>query len=243
MIACWTVKGGSGVSVVSALAARALAGNETSVLADIAGDQPVLWAMRERPTPGLKQWAEAAAHAPLDALAKLAVPADAGVALVGSGVVGSAEVDGPTAGVAAAKLAQSCAVDVVDAGCITPLSRLGAAVVSMATESWLVIRPCYLALARAVATPLVPTKVLVVDEPGRSLDHRDVAAVLGVEVAAVIKWDPALARAADSGNINRYKGRSLSVVSALTEECASSIPQLASLQGSPASAHFSGDAA
>ena len=60
----------------------------------------------------------------------------------------------------------------VDAGS----SPAGAAldIVAAATVSLLVVRPCFLALRRAVAAPVRPSGVVLVREPGRSLGRRDV---------------------------------------------------------------------
>jgi hypothetical protein len=62
-----------------------------------------------------------------------------------------------------------------------------------------VLRPCYIALRRALAAPLRPSAVVLVEEPGRSLGRRDVEDVLGVPVRAQIPWDPAVARSVDAG--------------------------------------------
>src|SRR5947208_1919622 len=53
---------------------------------------------------------------------------------------------------------------VVDCG--PPGTAAGAAVASTATVSLLVLRPCFLALRRAVAAPFRPSGVLLVEEPG-----------------------------------------------------------------------------
>ncbi|MFP5377593.1 MAG: hypothetical protein ACLGIO_12540, partial [Acidimicrobiia bacterium] len=68
-----------------------------------------------------------------------------------------------------------------------------------ATASLLVLRPCFLALRRAVAAPLRPSGVVLVDEPGRSLGVADVEAALGVPTVAVVPWGPAVARRVDAG--------------------------------------------
>ena len=65
--------------------------------------------------------------------------------------------------------------------------------------SLLVIRPCYLALRRALAAPLEPSAVVLVGEPQRALHRADVEDVLGVRVGAVIPWRPAVATAVDAG--------------------------------------------
>lgn len=70
---------------------------------------------------------------------------------------------------------------------------------SSADRVLLVVRPCFVALRRAVAMPVRPDGVIVVTEEGRSLRASDVEAALGVPVIAEIAHDPALARAVDSG--------------------------------------------
>src|SRR2546426_1176908 len=76
-----------------------------------------------------------------------------------------------------------------------PASTLAAA----AGLSLLVLRPCYLALRRAIAAPLRPSGVVLVNEPGRSLGRADVEDLLGVPVRAEIDVDPSVARAVDAG--------------------------------------------
>jgi hypothetical protein len=68
-----------------------------------------------------------------------------------------------------------------------------------ATLSLEVLRPCYLALRRALDTPIRPTGIVLVNEPGRSLQRRDVEDVLGVPVWAEVPLDPSVARAVDAG--------------------------------------------
>jgi hypothetical protein len=75
--------------------------------------------------------------------------------------------------------------------------------------SLLVLRPCYLALRRAVAAPFRPSGVVLVREPGRALTRRDVEAVLGVPVRAEVDVDPAIARAVDAGLLTARLPRGL----------------------------------
>src|SRR5438105_1478067 len=75
---------------------------------------------------------------------------------------------------------------------------VAAALAASATVSLLVIRPCYLALRRALDAPLRPSGVVLVSEEGRSLGRADVEDVLGVPVRAEIRVDPAVARAVDA---------------------------------------------
>jgi hypothetical protein len=44
-----------------------------------------------------------------------------------------------------------------------------------------------------------PDDVVLVVEPGRALDRRDVEHVLGLRVTAVVEFDPAVARSVDAG--------------------------------------------
>lgn len=68
------------------------------------------------------------------------------------------------------------------------------------TTSFLVIRPCYLAIRRGLASggPR-PAGVILVEEPERSLGRRDIEDVLGVPVVATFAVTPAVARLVDAG--------------------------------------------
>jgi len=108
--------------------------------------------------------------------------------------------DGPLAASGGERLAAALGGDrhvVVDCG--PPGPGPGLAVAAAAGLSLLVLRPCYLALRRALAAPLRPSGVVLVRERERSLGRRDVEAVLGVPVRAEVAWDPAVARRVDAG--------------------------------------------
>jgi hypothetical protein len=64
-----------------------------------------------------------------------------------------------------------------------------------------VIRPCYLALRRAVADPRLGSSVgaILVEDPGRALDADDVASVLGLPVVGRVPVRSEIARAVDAG--------------------------------------------
>ena len=97
---------------------------------------------------------------------------------------------------------------VVDLGLASPVSGSAfRAIGGVARRSTLVTRLCYLALARAMEQP-VPDDVIVVAEPDRALRVSDVEAALRVPVAT-IRWDPAVARAVDSGLLTRRLPRAL----------------------------------
>jgi hypothetical protein len=62
-----------------------------------------------------------------------------------------------------------------------------------------VLRPCYLALRRAVAAPTRPDRIVLLSELGRALTVADVEHVLGAPVVASIEVHPEIARATDAG--------------------------------------------
>jgi hypothetical protein len=72
-----------------------------------------------------------------------------------------------------------------------------------ASLSLLVVRPCYLALRRALKAPVEASAVVLVGEPQRSLQQADVEDVLGLEVRAAVPWRPAVATAVDAGLLGR----------------------------------------
>ena len=71
--------------------------------------------------------------------------------------------------------------------------------VEAATTSLLVTRPCFISLRRALAIPMRPTGVVLIEESGRALGRTDVEDVLGVPVVAAIDVDASVARAVDAG--------------------------------------------
>jgi MinD-like ATPase involved in chromosome partitioning or flagellar assembly len=195
LITCWSPKGGAGTTVVAAALARLASARheDGALLVDLAGDAPAVLGLREPEGPGLAGWL-AVGEAPVDALDRLEVPAAAGLALLARG-------SGPLATGRGPVLAALLAADPrrVIADCGTAPQGPAADVVAVGDRSLLVTRPCFVALRRALAAPLRPTGVVLVDEPSRSLTRADVEAALGVPVVAVVQVDPAVARAVDAG--------------------------------------------
>ncbi|MGI9034064.1 MAG: hypothetical protein ACR2HY_10410 [Acidimicrobiales bacterium] len=227
LIACWSPKGGSGTTVVSSALALVLAGPGGSnlvlgdratgkggpvLLVDLAGDVPAVLGVPEPAGPGVSEWLAAGPEVPRDALSRLEVEAGGGIRLVplgdvgigsagiGSAGIGSAGLEAAASGRGEA-LATALAADrrPVVADCGRADDGAALAVAAGATLSLLVLRPCYLALRRAMAAPIRPSGVVLVTESGRSLGRRDVEEVLGVPVRAEISYDPAVARAVDAG--------------------------------------------
>ncbi len=192
------MKGGSGTTVVACSLAllHGRAGPEGALLVDLVGDVPAVLGQPEPDGPGVAAWLAAGDDVGADALERLAVPAAAGLALVPTGDAGAPARSGRGALLAAALEADRRPV-VVDAGSCPTGAALD--IVAAAATSLLVLRPCFLALRRAVAAPIRPSGVVLVREPGRALGRRDVEAALGVPVRAELDVEPAVARAVDAG--------------------------------------------
>ena len=205
LIACWSVKGGSGTSVTAATLALVLARSSgDAVLVDCAGDAPAVLGVPSPHGGGVVAWA--ASEASRDSLWGLAVDAAPGLTLLPAGPSGPADAAAGERLAAALDDRRPVVVDCGSAG-----APFGMAVAGVATVSLLVIRPCYLALRRALDAPLRPSSVVLVDEPGRSLRPADVEDVLGVPVRAVIPCEPRIARCVDAGLLAARLPRSLAV--------------------------------
>lgn len=202
LLALWSPKGGSGTSVVAAACTLVLARSGGARLADLAGDQPAIFGLPADPSPGLFDWLAAGPEAPADALDRLAVPAAPEVALLPSGQTGSSltPVAAAEAGAALAVLLRDGPFPtVVDAG--TATSPAARAVVEVSDVSVVVLRGCYLALRRAVQSPLLAraTGAVLVEEPSRSLGPNEVRDVIDRPVLARIPVRHPIARAVDAG--------------------------------------------
>ena len=208
LIACWSPKGGSGTTVVTCalaltLAARRPAAEPGVVLADLAGDVPAVLGIAAPAGPGLSDWLAAGSDVPVDALGRLEVDAPSGLRLLpwaGPGPAGGDPDRGGDPGrgeVLATLLAADSRAVVADCGHAG--SGAGLALAAGANLSLLVLRPCYLALRRALDAPIRPSGVILVTEPGRAVTRHDVEDVLGVPVRAEVEHDAAVARAVDAG--------------------------------------------
>lgn len=82
---------------------------------------------------------------------------------------------------------------VIDQGTTPPVS------LEPGDQAFLVIRPCYLGLRRALAQGCRPDGIILLTEKERSLGVRDVEEVLGVKVVSTIAVEPRMARAIDAG--------------------------------------------
>lgn len=208
LVACWSPKGGSGTTVVAVLLALcARSSRDGALLVDVAGDVPAVIGVPDPAGPGLGEWLGAAPEVGLDALGRLEVDAGPGLRLVARG----ASVTGSTVGLRAESLAALLSRDsrLVVADCGRADRAPGRELAAGATVSLLVLRPCYLALRRALDAPLHPSGVVLVSEPGRALQRRDIEEVLGVPVWAELPLEAAVARAVDAGLLEARVPRSV----------------------------------
>jgi cellulose biosynthesis protein BcsQ len=202
LVTCWSVKGGSGTTVVAAALSVLLSRRspDGAVLVDIGGDAATALGLPEPAGPGVLDWLAAPA-VDAEALARLEVAMDGGLRLLHPGAAASHH---PTGGEGDAErlltALENRPVVVIDAG---PPSDFSYRLAGLATVSLLVVRPCYLSLRRALAAPVRPSGLVLVEEPKRSLDVVDVEDVLGVPVRAVVPWDAAIARSVDAGLLGR----------------------------------------
>jgi len=192
MRVCWSVKGGVGTTVVSAVVALQRSGSRDVRLVDLMGDLPATLGIAEPTDQGIGEWLSN--DAAEETLEHLAIPVTDRLDLLPRGSIS-------TDTYSLRRLQQFAALPssrevVVDAGTNSSFIET---LLPHATVSWLVLRPCYLALRRAVSTRLRVDGVILVNEPGRALSKRDVASVLSAPIVAEVELDPRLARVIDAG--------------------------------------------
>ncbi|MCB0978717.1 MAG: hypothetical protein KDB02_14790 [Acidimicrobiales bacterium] len=208
IVACWSVKGGVGTTVVAA--GTALSSSERRgwpvLLVDLAGDLPYCLGVADQTGSGVAEWSSTGPMVPADALSRLCRPVAPALELLtrGSGPLAEERAD-----LFVQLLAESGRTVVVDCGRIED-SAFASTVAARAHRSLLVTRLCGLALRRATRAPLRPSGVVVVREPGRAMSARDVENVLHAPVVAELSLDPAVARAVDAGLFVARRPRSFS---------------------------------
>ena len=214
LICCWSVKGGSGTSVVAASLSVVLAKRDPdgALFVDLDGDGPALFgASDDAALPGVADWLRSGDDGPSDGLSRLERPLSRQLAILPRGV--GAFVSPQRWDVLAALLDADKRPVVVDCGQINDACGgrrpLTADLAARGVRSLLVVRPCYLALRRVASLPLRPSGVVLVVDPGRALNRGDVEAVVGAPVVAELPVDPAVARSVDAGLLASRPPRSM----------------------------------
>ncbi len=204
----WSVKGGVGTSVVAAATAIRLASEDReTTLVDLTGDQPALLGMiagAAPSEPGIGDWVAAGDGVAADAIGRLLEDVAPGLRLLRDGTQ-PALVDQTADGenqrsrlVLALEMLARIGPVVVDAG-LDPFELRSDLAASHRPVC--VLRSCYLALNRAQRTSGPYDRVVLVEEPGRALRVRDVAAAVGASSVKRVAWDPRVARSVDAGTI------------------------------------------
>ncbi len=200
----WSVKGGVGTSVVAAATAIRLASaDREATLVDLAGDQPALLGLTSGAgsgEAGIGDWVAAGEGVAADAIGRLLLDVAPGLRLLPQGSKPAVETESQSRRrlvLALEMLARTGAV-VVDAGLDASAVR---SVLGSGHRSVCVLRSCYLALNRAQQVPGPYDHVVLVEEPGRALRVRDVAAAIAASRVEAVPWDPRVARAVDAGTI------------------------------------------
>lgn len=188
MYVCWSVKGGSGTSVVACALAVVL-GRERGIgtIVDSSGDAPAILGIPEPAGLGINDWLQQRGgdRMNIDALRQRCtdsvdlIPRGSAHATDWGALVG--EVDPSTT--------------VCDFGTHRPPDSI----VDDARADLLVVRACYLALRRAARLERPPTGVVLIEEPGRALVARDVEVVVRAPVVARVPFDERIARTVDAG--------------------------------------------
>jgi MinD-like ATPase involved in chromosome partitioning or flagellar assembly len=205
LIACWSVKGGVGTTVVASALAVAAARSQPdgALLVDLDGDAGlvcgVTGAADLASRAGVLDWLSSGPAVPSDALARLEVEAGPGLALLPRGSAQGTALVADRAEALARELSGASRTVVVDCGLATEVWSAAAVLAGAANRSLLVLRNCYLTVRRALDVPLSASGVVVVEEPGRFLGAGDVEVALQLPVVARIPFDPAVGRAADAG--------------------------------------------
>jgi hypothetical protein len=205
LITCWSVKGGSGTTVVASSLALLLAERSVDTcLVDLGGDVPAALGLTEPDGPGIGDWLGAAtissAREPNpstvgSSLAALELHVAPSLAVLPLGHRCCSPLDSWST--LAAHFASHPRTYIVDGGTVAlpPILR------SLALHDYLVVRGCYLALRRAVNLSPRPSGVVHIAEPLRVLRTPEIEGACGVPVVAEIPWEPSVCRSVDSGQL------------------------------------------
>jgi hypothetical protein len=187
---CWSAKGGSGTTVI--VASLGLCSLPPVTLVDLAGDLPAVLGIAEPAGPGILEWLQS--DASTERLSDITIDVTEGVALLPAGR-GDRHLPSARWPELLAALTTDNHRVIIDAGTGQPPT----AAHNLVDRSLLITRACYLALRRVVASPIRPTGIILVNEPGRALRDVDVEAAVGAPLLATVSLDAQIARSVDAG--------------------------------------------
>ena len=187
-------KGGTGTSVVAASLAIVSSSSSPTLLVDLSGDQAAILGMPEPPI-GLSDWANAMTYREFDEIVSLCHD---NLYLAPTGTcdfeILNANAWDKLLRALSLKHSEGCNI-IVDLG----RADIPLALRKIVDTCYLVTRPCYLALRRAVDLETAFSGVIVVNEPDRVLTSRDVESVLKLKCVAEIPYTSEISRRVDSG--------------------------------------------
>ena len=187
-------KGGTGTSVVAASLAIVSSSSSPTLLVDLAGDQAAILGLPQPPI-GLSDWANGMTYREFDEIVSLCHD---NLYLAPTGTFDFETLNAN----AWDKLLRALSLKHSEGHNI--IVDLGRADIPLALRKivdtcYLVTRPCYLALRRAVDLETAFSGVIVVNEPDRVLTSRDVESVLKLKCVAEIPYTSEISRRVDSG--------------------------------------------
>ena len=200
---CWSVKGGSGVTVTSTALAllRARASTTPVLLVDPSGDAATVLGggPHVSDSAGLHDWFAADESVSSASLAQLIVEGPGGLQILPTGRTSWSSPPSMDRVAGFTGWLESWPGDViVDLGADSFMRR---ALLEVADESLLVLRCCYLAGQAALRSERA-NGIILIEEPGRMLSLLDLSAALATPVVARIPLDISIANAVDSGSLS-----------------------------------------
>jgi len=187
-------KGGTGTSVVAASLAIVSSSSTPTLLVDLAGDQAAILGLPQPPI-GLSDWANGMTYREFDEIISLCHD-NLYLAPTGTFDFETLNANAWDKLLRALSLKHSEGYNIiVDLG----QADIPLALRKIVDTCYLVTRPCYLALRRAVDLETAFSGVIVVSEPDRVLTSRDVESVLKLKCVAEIPYTSEISRRVDSG--------------------------------------------
>ena len=187
-------KGGTGTSVVAASLAIVSSSSSPTLLVDLAGDQAAILGLPQPPI-GLSDWANGMTYREFDEIISLCHD-NLYLAPTGTFDFETLNANAWDKFLRALSLKHSEGYNIiVDLG----RADIPLALRKIVDTCYLVTRPCYLALRRAVDLETAFSGVIVVNEPDRVLTSRDVESVLKLKCVAEIPYTSEISRRVDSG--------------------------------------------
>jgi hypothetical protein len=209
---CSSTKGGSGTSTVTAGLAGLLVLQPSQPLSplviDLAGDLPAIFGVGY-PTNGLAEWLTRSFDGELG---DLFIDCAGSTRLLATGSLTLPESTSSLWNRLSAFVNEEVSSGhhvFIDAGCQAIPEALLLRTAPHTRRTLLVLRPCYLALRRAMHEATQADGIVLITGGGRVLTRHDVESVLGIPVVAEVPLDPDIARRVDSGLFHSRLPRTL----------------------------------